>query len=163
MANDISPTTGNPYYSGNWKDIQQLCKVLQIGEGKLAQIKQADVNYYQEMVDREIDDLLTELYEVPLIAVNQYQPDRTTKPVFPGAVRKAARYWSAGLLMLTQFQDLATNINESARAYVDDAKKDIFKIMRFNHRLQGQRLRAGHFGHTMPPSMMPPVVPEQDW
>jgi len=160
---DISSTTGREFYSGSWEDIRDLCRVLNIGEGKLATITQQTVNKFQEMVDREIDGILEDMYWVPLIQINQYQPDGTTKLIFPGSLRRLARYWSAGLLLQVQFQGVDPNINESASAFIEDSRKEVFKLRRMTNRLPGQRFKSAHMGHTMPPTMMPPVIPEQDW
>lgn len=160
---DISVVTGKPYYSGSWSDIRDLCRVLNIGEGKIASINQQTVNRFQEMVDREIDGMLEDMYWVPLVQINQYQPDGTTKSIFPGALTRLARYWTAGLMLQVQFQGVDPNTNESAASFIEDSRKEVFKMRRMQHRLPGQRMKSGHMGHTMPPTMMPPVAPEQDW
>jgi len=117
------------------------------------------VNYYQEMIDREIDDILGELYHVPLRSMNQCQPDGTTKRVFPGAIRRLARYWSAGLLLLNEFQSLAQNINDQGQAYIDDSRRELYSAMRMNHRLWGQEFKS-NISRTMPPTMQPAELPE---
>jgi len=58
MANDTSATTGEEYYSGSWKNVQNVLRVLDIAEGKLAKVTMELVNFYQEMVDRDIDDIV---------------------------------------------------------------------------------------------------------
>jgi hypothetical protein len=162
MATDISPTTGEAYYSGSWTDIQNVLRVLNIGEGKMAKVTESLVAFYQEMVDRDIDEILIELYHVPLRAMNQVQPDGTTKRVFPGSVRRSARYWAAGLLLLNEFQNLAQNITEQAQAYVEDSKKEIFAISVYNHRLVGQR-RKSNLSRTVPPNFQPPHFVEANF
>jgi len=157
-----SSVTGQSFYSGDWSDIKQVCAVLNIGTGKLAQITQDGVEFYQEMVDREIDDLLTEVYHVPLREINQYQPDGTTKSLFPGSICRLARYWTGGLLLSNQFQGLDSNTNESAASYIEDARREVFKIIRFNHRLVGQKMKS-NVSRTMPPTMQPPTMPEPDF
>lgn len=160
---NISPTTGEEYYSGTWENIQSIVKGLDIGEGKLAEgLSQLTINEYQETIDRNIDDILTELYHVPLLKMNQKQPDGTTKKIFPGSMVRAARYWTAGLILLNEFQQLAQNVTEQAQGYVDDSRREIFKIVRYNHRLYGQR-RKSHMSRTMPPGMQPPAFPEPDF
>jgi hypothetical protein len=157
-----SPTTGEDFYSGDWEDIKAVCSVLNIGSGKLAQITQASIEYYQEMVDREIDDVLSETYHVPLRHFNQYQPDGTTKSLFPGSITKLARYWTAGLLLLNQFQSLDTNTNESATNYIEESRRELFKISRFQQRLLGQIFKS-NISRTMPPTMQPPFQIEPDF
>ena len=83
---DKSPTTGEEYYSGSWQSIQDILRVIDIGEGKMAKVNEPMVNVYQETVDRDIDAILGELYHVPLRAMNQMQPNGVTKRVFPGDV-----------------------------------------------------------------------------
>jgi len=163
MPTDISPVTGEVYYSGTWEDIQSVLAGLDIGEGKLAEgIKQPDVNRYQEMVDRNIDSILEELYWTPLIAMNQKQPDGTVKKVLDGSVVRAARYWTAGLIMLNQFQQLSQNMTDQAQGYIDSSRREIFAIIRFNHRLYGQKQKS-NISRTMPPGMQPADLPEANF
>ena len=157
-----SQTTGDSFYSGDWTDVKNVVRVLNIGDGKMAVVNKELVEKYQEMVDRFIDGILGELYRTPLIARNQIQPNGVTKAVFPGAVTRAATYWTAGLLLSSEFQGLDPNTNESANAYVEDARKQIYSLRRFNERLQGQDYRS-HFGRTMLPNMQPPALPETDY
>jgi hypothetical protein len=159
---DVSPTTGEEFYSGSWQAIQDVLRVMDIGEGKMAKVTQPMVNGYQEMIDRDIDAILMELYHTPLRAMNQVQPDGTTKRVFPGDVRRCARYWTAGLLLLNEFQGLAQNLTDQAAAYVDDSKKQIFAMKRYNHRVPGQE-RKSHLSRTIPPNFQPPSIPEPDF
>jgi hypothetical protein len=162
MPNDISDTTGEEYYSGSYKDIEKIVSVLEVGRGKLSTVTMEDVNYYQEMVDREIDDVVGELYHVPLRAMNQCQPDGTTKRVFPGGIRRLARYWTAGLLLLNEFQGLTQNTTDQAQGYIDTSRRELFRAIRFNQRLLGQELKS-NISRTMPPSMQPPDLPEANF
>ena len=162
MANDTSPTTGEEYYSGSWQNIQNVLRVLDIAEGKLAKVTMELVNFYQEMIDRDIDDIIGELYHVPLRALNQMQPDGTTKRVFPGNVRRWAIYWTAGLLLQNEFQGLSQNITEQATAYIEDSRRNTYGVIRFNHRLWGQELKS-NLSRTVPPSMQPPDLPEANF
>jgi hypothetical protein len=159
---DISPTTGQEFYSGTWQNIQDILRVIDIGEGKMAKVTQPMVNNYQETIDRDIDAIIGELYHVPLRAMNQMQPDGITKRVFPGDIRRCARYWVAGLILLNEFQGLAQNITDQATQYVDDSKKQIFAIKRYNHRVPGQE-RKSHLSRTIPPNFQPAAVPEPDF
>lgn len=161
-AIDKSPTTGEQFYSGNWTDVQDILRVLNIGEGKMDNVNQPMVNRYQEMVDRDIDALLEEVYHVPVRAMNQVMPDGNTKRVFPGDVRRCARYWSAGLLLLNEFQQLAQNVTDQASGYIEDSKKQIYAMKRFSHRIPGQE-RKSQISRTLPPNFQPSTIPEQDW
>jgi len=162
MAVDISSQTGEQYYSGSWTDIQDILRVLNIGEGKLAKVTQELVNNYQEMVDREIDEILGELYWTPLRSMNEVQPDGTTKRVFPGNVRRASRYWVAGFLLLNEFQNLAQNVTDQAQSYVDDARREFYTMKRPEHRLLGQE-RKSNISRTLPSNMQPPQLPEANF
>lgn len=160
MAADIS-STGQPYYSGSWVNIQDVLRVLQIGEGKLAKVTQELVNEYQETVDRAIDDALDELYFTPLLMMNHVQPDGVTRQAFPGTVVRMARYWTAGLLLLNEFQNLAQNVTDQAQAYVDDARRTLYALQRPEHWLNGQA-RKSNISRTLPPNMQPPQFPESN-
>lgn len=162
MAVDISPTTGELYYSGHWNEIQEILRVLNIGEGKLAKVTEEMTNHYQEMVDREIDGILESLYHVPLRAMNQVQPDGSLKRVFPGDIRRAAKYWVSGLMLLSEFQSLSQNITDQAQNYVDESKKAMYAIIRWNHRIPGQE-RKSSISRTMPPNMQPNSIPEPNF
>ena len=162
MAVDISPTTGEIYYSSSWVAVQNILRVLNIGEGKLAKVTEVLVNYYQEMVDRDMDAILGELYQVPLRAMNQVQPDGTTKRVIPGDVVRAARYWTAGLLLVNEFQNLEQNMTSQAEQYIEDSRKQTYAMAKYTHRLYGQR-RKSNLSRTLPPNFQPPAPVEQNW
>lgn len=159
MAIGLSPTTGQQYYSGTVSDIKQILSAMDIGEGKLARFGETQVAFYQETVDRAIDEILGELYHVPLIAINQMQPNGLEVQVFPGSVKMSAMWWVAGLILKNQFQQLAQNSSDQSEQYIEKAKKDIYEIVRYNHRLYGQR-RKSSISRTMPPNMQPPMFPE---
>jgi len=156
---DISDTTGQEFYSGSWESIRDLCRVLKIGPGKLSKVSQELVNFYQEMVDREIDGALQQYYQTPLRGYNVWMPAKSeTVCVFPGAVRALARYWTAGLLLTTEFQGLDPNTNEAAQNYITESKQKLFEMTRFTRRIPGQKWR--HNVRTAPPTMMPGIDPE---
>ena len=162
MRSDISPTTGEIYYSGHWQELVEILRVLNIGEGKLAKVTEETTNHYQEMVDRDIDAILESLYQVPLRAMNQIQPDGSLKRVFPGDIRRAAKYWVCALMLLSEFQTLSQNVTDQAQAFVDDSKKEIYAIVRWNHRIPGQE-RKSSISRTMPPNMQPNYIPEPNF
>jgi hypothetical protein len=162
---DLSPVTGEQYYSGDWSDIQEIIRVLNIGEGKMAQVNQPMVNHYQEMIDRDIDSLLNDTYQVPLRSFNMIGLTGTQGAgpqgrVFPGDVRRAARYWVAGQLLISEFQQLEANITEQATQMVSDARMQVFAMSRPNHRIIGQR-RKSNISRTMPPNLQPSAFPER--
>lgn len=159
MASDISPTTSEQFYSGTWQNIQDVLRILDIGEGKMSKVNQPMVNRYQEQVDREIDAVLNETYQTPIRAMNQVQPDGTTRRVFPGDIVWAARYWTAGMLALAEFQQLEQNMTDQAQAMVNDARTQVFGMTRPTHRIPWQRKKS-NISRTMPPNMQPPAIPE---
>jgi len=160
---DLSPTTQSEYYSGDWQSIRNICRVLKMGEGRLAKITQELVNFYQEMVDREIDGELTQYYYIPIRGYNVWMPDANsgagaTVKVFPGNIRTIARYWTAGLLLTSEFQGLDPNTNESANNYIIDSKQKIFDIIKFSRRIPGARWKSRQ--RPMPPTLDPGYLPE---
>ena len=159
---DKSETTGEEFYSGAWTTISDILRVLNIGEGKMDNVKQPLINTYQEMVDRDIDAILEEVYHVPIRAMNQVMPDGITKRAFPGDVRRCARYWTAGLLLMNEFQQLAQNVTDQAASYIEDSKKQIYALKRFSHRIPGQE-RKSQISRTLPPNFQPATIPEQDY
>lgn len=159
---DISPTTGEQYYSGDWTDIQDVLRVFNIGEGKMARITQEMVNRFQETVDRETDAILEDVYHTPMRSMNAIQPNGVTKRVFPGDLRRHCRYWAAALLLMSEFQQLEQNMTDQMTTHIEDARKSIFAMKRFTHRIPGQK-RKSHYSHTMPPNFQPPAIPEPDF
>jgi hypothetical protein len=155
MASDISPTTGEQFYSGSWTDIQSILRVLDIGEGKMSKVTQVLVNGHQEVIDREMDAVLSEVHQTPIRATNQVQPDGTTKRVFPGDLKNAAMYWTAGRILLTEFQQLEANVTEQAQTWIADAKQKVYAMASFTHRIPGQR-RKSNVSRTMPSNIQPP-------
>lgn len=162
MAMDISPTTGEEFYSGSWENIKHICSVLKIGDGRLARITQEIVNHWQEQTDRAIDGQLERYYYTPLNPINLYQrATGNTIKTFPGAIVEASRYWASGALLLAEFQQLENNVTEQATSFVNESKQRIYDLSRFNRRLQGQRFK--HNLRSAPPSMMPGFNPEPNW
>ena len=159
---DTSSTTGEPFYSGDWQGIQDVLRVLDLGEGKMAKVTEPMVNRYQEIADREVDAILNEVYHCPIRAMNRVQPNGALKRVFPGDVQRAAKYWTAGLILLSEFQQLAQNITDQANLFIEDARKQLYAMKRFTHRIPGQE-RKSHISRTVPPNFQPASIPEQDW
>jgi len=162
MPHGISPVTGEMHYSGTINDIKKILSAMDIGEGKLARFGEEQVAFYQETVDRAIDDILGELYHVPLLYINQKQPDGTEKKIIPGSIKMAAQWWTAGLILKNQFQQLGTNTTDQSEQYITKARRDIYDIKRFTHRLYGQR-RKSNISRTLPPGMQPPSFPEANF
>ena len=160
MASDVSSTTGETFYSGTWQNIQDVLRILDLGEGKMSKVNQPMVNRYQEQIDRQVDAILQEVYQTPLRAMNQVQPTGLTKRVFPGDVTWAARYWTAGEIMLAEFQQLEQNMTEQATGFISEAKRTVYAMTKPDHRVPGQR-RKSNISRTMPPNLQPPSMPEQ--
>jgi hypothetical protein len=255
---DISLTTGESFYSGGWEGIQEIIRVLNIGEGKMSAVNQSMVNNFQEMIDRDIDSILNDAYQTPLRSYNMVQMASGGAPgtpagsvsgsqsisigttsvvisgagwtfipttvvvsvsmpaggdnlfatvdvssitsdgftaylssecpaagyalqyivtaqavagavdvnvgatvrVFPGDVRRAAKYWVAGQLLVSEFQQLAENITEQATQMVSDARLMVYAMSRPNHRIPGQR-RKSTISRTMPAGLQPNAFPER--
>lgn len=152
---ELSPSTGLPPYSGSFEEIKKICRSLSISDGKLARITQELVNNYQEMVDRDIDAELSNYYYTPIKPYNITMPDGITRSVFPGNIQKIARYWTAGLLLMSEFQGNEPNVQEVSEKYVEDAKESLKALCRFEQRIQGQDFKSAL--RTMPPNFQPPV------
>ncbi len=155
---ELSLTTGQPFYSGSYTSIRDICRSLNIGEGKLAKVTQELVNDFQEMVDREIDAQLSNYYYTPIKPYNVKMPDGITRSVFPGNVQRLAKYWSAGLLLMSEFQGSEPNVQEAAEKYVEDSRKMMYSLSKFEHRIFGQDMKSAI--RTMPPNFQPPMPVE---
>lgn len=83
-----------------------------------------------------------------------------TVRVFPGDVRRAARYWVAGQLLVNEFQQLEGNLTEQATQMVVDARMQVFAFSRPTHRIPGQR-RKSNISRFMPPGLQPSAFPER--
>lgn len=156
-----SPTTGEPYYSGEWdKNIEPLVKALKIGGGRLSTVNAAVVQRYQEQVDRLIDNQIMSLYVVPLSRMRIYNRKNNNYVLtYPGRIQEAARYWVAGLLMKSEYQQLDANTNEAVQNYIDYALTIIEQCKSMTDRLEGQRWRAD-VSRFLPPGAIPMVRPE---
>jgi hypothetical protein len=80
--------------------------------------------------------------------------------VFPGDVRRSARYWTAGQLLVNEFQQLEANLTEQATQMVADARMQVYAYSRPTHRIPGQR-RKSNISRTMQPSWQPSAFPER--
>lgn len=152
---DLSPTTGQEYYSGDYNEIERVCASLGIDAGKMSTIDKEEVNKFQEDVDREIDAILGQLYVVPLRKFRQHQPDGNDKLVFPGDISSLARHWAASLLVLSQFQQSSQNTIDTATAYIEEARRKLYALTSFTHRVPGQKMKS-NISRTMPPTLQPP-------
>lgn len=146
------------YYSGSSENIMLFCKSLDISDDRLSTVRPQTVEKYQSLVDEAINNYLAELYFVPITPYNQVQNDGTVKKVFPGKLRLLAIQWTSGLLLQSEFQNLEPNVNEQARNYVDDAKKEMQQITDFSMRIPGQRRKNPV--PTMPPNLAPSKTAE---
>lgn len=155
---ELSLSTGMPYYSSSWIEIRNLCRSLNIGDGKLAKITQELVNDFQEMVDREIDSQLSNYYYTPIKPYNVKMPDGITRSIFPGNVQRLAKYWTAGLLLRSEFQGTDPNVQEAAEKYIEDSKKMLYVLAKFEQRIFGQDMKSAI--RTMPPNFQPPMPVE---
>lgn len=154
MANNISPTTGEIWYSGPWQGIQEVLSVLKIGNAKLDSLTAEVVNSFQERADREIDGILTDLYHTPFKIKYTMMPSGTYVQTFPGDLRQAAIYYTAGLLMASEFQGIQSNINEQTNAILEKAKNMVYDLKRNTHWIPSSE-RKSNVSRTMPPSWQP--------
>lgn len=158
VQDDDDDGVGRRYYSGSPENIRMFCRSLNISEDRLSTLKPAAVEKYQRLVDDAIDGYLSEFYFTPIAAYNQVQNDGSVRRVFPGKLRLLAIQWTSGLLMQSEFQNLEPNMNEQARAFVDDAKKEMQQITDFSMRIPGQRRKNPL--PTMPPNLAPSKTAE---
>ena len=135
-----------------------FCKSLNISDDRLSTIRPQSIEKYQRLVDDAIDGYLTEFYFTPICAYNQVQNDGSVRKVFPGKLRLLAIQWTAGLLLQSEFQNLEPNVNEQARLFVEDAKKEMQQITDFSMRIPGQRRKNPL--PTMPPNLAPSKTAE---
>ena len=112
-----------------------------------------NVEKYQRIVDDAIDGYLCEYYFIPIQPYNQVMPDGSVKKVFPGKIRLIAIQWTAGLILQSEFQNSEPNINEQARGFIEEAKKEMQSMVDFSTRIPGQRRK--HPIPTMPPNLAP--------
>lgn len=162
MSDEINPRTGQVFYAGAADDVIKICRSLKIDEGRLSKITHEHVRYYMDNAEQAIDSYLCDYYFVPILPYNSVMPDGVVKKQFPGGIRKLARYWSAGLLLMSEYQQMEPNLNEAATAYIEDAKKDLYRYTYYNQRIVGQRFKSA-ISKTMPPNMQPALNPEQNW
>lgn len=158
----INKRTGQQYYAGSAKDVQQLCRVLNIGDGKAQQITTDTVRHYMDMAELLIDGYLQQYYFTPIRPYNHMMPSGNVEKIFPGRVRVCAQQWAAGLLMQSQFQQLDANTNQAVNKLLQDAKKQIHQMNLYNQRIPGQLYKSG-WGRTAIPTMQPGIPPQPLW
>lgn len=157
----VSPTTGEPFYSGEWDlNIKPLVRSLDVDSGRLNNVNAPLIQRYQEQVDRLIDNSLMSLYVVPLARMRVYNRSRDVWVLtYPGKIQEAARYWVAGLLMKSEFQQVDGNTNEAVQGYIDYALTIVEQCKSMTDRLEGQEWRPD-ISRFLPPGAMPYVRPE---
>lgn len=162
---DVSDTTGEIYYSGTSAAVVDFLRVLNVGEGLADRITYETVNRYQELIDRNIDAILGGLYYVPLRMMNQVRPvpdangNPVTKRTFPGDVTRIARMWTAGQILLSEFQQLEPNMTDQATAFINDAKTETYYLAKPTHWIPGQR-RKSNISRTIDGHFQPAAIPE---
>jgi len=156
-----NPKTGQEWYARDVKDVIRIAKAVNVGAGKLSDVSQEDIEEYMAMVEEEIDAMLEPYYYVPIKPFNQYQPDGSTKSVFPGNIRRLAQYWSAGLLLQSEFQQNDPNTQQVVESYISDSRRELFDLVRYNTRIQGAEQK--HRLRSAPPTLMPANVHEANF
>lgn len=147
------------YYAGEISDVMLFCKSLNIGGGRLSKISDSSVYYYMKLVNDFIDGYLTESYFLPIRRYNRVLPNGQVEKVFPGKVRLCAIQWTAGLLLISEFQTQEPNMNEMGNKLIEEAKREIHQMTLWNMRLPGQRFKS-NVSRTLPPGMQVPLNPE---
>ena len=150
----VNPLTGQEFYSGSVEDVIKYCKSLNIDSGRLAAVKPVNVEQYQAQVDGIIDGYFSESYFLPITAYNQVDVNGNVHLIFPQRLRYLAQQMVAGLLMLSEFQQQEQNMNEAGSKMFEEAKKEIYQMTLWNHRIPGQRYKS-RTSHTMPPGFEP--------
>jgi len=160
---DTNPDTGQDYYSGTGDDVKVFCKSLNIDSGRLSSVTSENIAHYQNIVDGAIDGYLSESYFLPIKPYNQVNVNGEPILIFPKRLRLLAQQWTAGLMIMSEFQHQEQNLNEAGIKLVEEAKKEIYQMTLWNHRIPGQRYKS-RWGKTMPPSFEPPSnLVEQMW
>lgn len=160
---NINPDTAQEYYSGTFEDVKMFCKSLNIDEGRLSSVKSTNIEKYQSMVDGAIDGYFAETYFLPIKPYNQVDANGEVHLIFPKRLRLLAQQWTAGLLLTNEMQHQDQNMNEAGQNLIQEAKKEIYQMTLWNHRIPGQRYKSA-VSHTLPPNFEPPKAPiEQLW
>lgn len=151
---EVSPTTGELFYSGSYKNISSVLRVLKIGEGKLDTLTKEQVNAVQERADREIDGILNDLYHTPFRRKKRMNPAGVYIDFFPGDLQQAAIYYTAALLMASEFQGLESNTNEGVNSLLEKSKQMIYDLKRNTHWISASE-RKSNISRTMPTTWQP--------
>lgn len=154
---DVSPTTGLPYYSGSWENIRDALKVLKIGNAKLDSLSVETVNGFQERSDRYIDGILFDLYKTPFKSKKRVNRAGIVYDEFPGDIKQVAIYYSCYLLMSSEYQGVSPNVNEHTNTFKDDAEKMLFALRKNTHWVPNAD-RKSQISRTMPPSWQPAFI-----
>ena len=160
---EINPDTQQEYYAGSIQEVIKYCKALNIDSGRLAAVKPINVTKYMIQAQGVINGYLSQSYFLPIKPYNQVDVNGEIHLIFPQRLRYLAQQMTAGLLMLSEFQHQEQNMNEAGMKMFEQAKKQIYQLTLWNHRIPGQRYKSRQ-SHTMPPNFEPPnVLIEQIW
>lgn len=163
MPDEFNEESGQAYYAGSTEDVIRFCKALNIDEGRLSAVKPMNIVSYMKTAEDIINGMLGESYFLPIKPYNQVDVNGIPHLVFPGRLRYLAQQMTAGLLMLTEFQHQEQNMNEAGAKLFEEAKKEVYQLTLWNHRIPGARWRSRE-SHFMPPRVEPPHPPiEQIW
>jgi hypothetical protein len=154
-----SPTTGQSYYSGDYKVIAAILSSIKIGDGKTVSMQREDVNRYQERADREIDGMLSDLYHVPFRPRYVRSRDGGYALSFPGDLAQAAAYYTAALIIMQEYQGIASNTNDQVQGLITKSDGMLFNLKRNSHWIPGAE-RKSHVSRTMPTSWQPAFTPQ---
>jgi len=151
---ELSPTTGENFYSGSYTNIAEVLSVLKIGNGKLDAMTKETVNSFQERADREIDGILNDLYHTPFRHKYKMNPQGEYILSFPGDLRQAAIYFTAAMLIASEFQSAVSNTNDATNAMFEKAKNMVYDLKRNTHWIAATE-RKSHISRTMPMTWQP--------
>lgn len=163
MPEEINPDSGQAYYAGSVDDVIKFCKALNIDSGRLAAVKPINVVSYMKTAEDIINGMLGENYFVPIKPYNQVDVNGVPHLVFPGRIRYLAQQMTAGLLMLNEFQHQEQNMNEAGSKMFEEAKKEIYQLTLWNHKIPGVRKKS-RISSFIPPNVEPPApLVDQIW
>lgn len=160
---EINPDTNQEYYAGDIAEIVRFCRSLNIDEGRLSAVRPQNIDSFRRTAEEVINGYLSENYFLPIKPYHQVDANGEVRLVFPGRVRYLAQQMTAGLLMMSEFQQQEQNMNEAGKVMFEEAKKEIYQMTLWNHRIPGQRYKS-RTSRTMPPNFEPPhELVEQIW
>lgn len=129
------------YYSGTIEDVQAVLRNVRVGENRISDISQIDVEKFQKEADAIINSILLPLFRTPLFKIT-----RNGETTYPHPIPYIATRIVASLIQQSVYSEIEPNTSENTTDMGDKAIRElkdfVAGILKGSRGLEGQRLKA---------------------